>query len=71
METKLDKMFAMKKRREYFPNGLDYNLNDPVLLSQISMTSGKHTIVRAKKRRPSIQNLEEVRRTFLKTIFEP
>ncbi|TRY74473.1 hypothetical protein TCAL_16803 [Tigriopus californicus] len=64
-------MFAMKKRREYFPNGLDYNLNDPVLLSQISMTSGKHTIVRAKKRRPSIQNLEETKRTHKLRLIRP
>ena len=59
-------MFTMKNKREFSPAAPNYDLTESsvpsVTLNQISVASGKHTIVRAKKRRPTVQHMEEASR---------
>ena len=52
-----------KKQRDYFPKSIEEQVLEGQRvewLKEISSAQGKHTIVRAKKKRPTIQSLQEV-----------
>ena len=58
-------MFGRKKHRDYFPKSIAEQVREAQRaewLKEISSANGKHTIVRAKKKRPAIQSLQEVRK---------